>query len=73
MKIFVDIPLADFKFWSGGQDHAKELTFEQLDEVESILEDIYPDGIDEMDLNAIFWYDFDTIKEWLGMYDDDDE
>ena len=73
MKIVSETPLWRFKFWSGGKLNAEELTPAQLDEVESQLEELYPDGIDETELNDFFWFEFDTIKDWLGIYDDEDE
>ena len=73
MKITSEIPLWRFKFWSGGKLNAEELTPAQLDEVESQLEELYPDGIDATELNDFFWFEFDTIKDWLGIYDDEDE
>ena len=73
MKIISETPLRRFRFWSGGQENAEELTPAQLDEVESQLEELYPDGIDETELNDFFWFEFDTIKDWLGIYDDDDD
>ena len=67
MKITTDQSLSNFNFWSDAKENAEELTFSQLNEVECILEDLYPDGIDETHLNDIFRFDFDTIKEWLGI------
>ena len=61
--------LRDFEFWSGAKSNAETLTDEQLDMVESILEDAFPDGMDETQINDIFWFDFDTIREWLGIED----
>ena len=73
MKIISETSLADFKFWSGAKSNAETLTNEQLDMVESILEDAYPDGMDETQINDFFWFDFDTIREWLGIKEDDEE
>ena len=72
MKIYSETSLRNFEFWSGGAETAKYLTFEELDTIESMLEDIYPDGMDETDINDFFWFDDDTIAEWLG-YSDFDE
>lgn len=36
MKVISEISLRDFKFWSGGEDRAKNCTDEQLDKIESI-------------------------------------
>lgn len=67
MKIYSELSLRNFDFWSGAQINAKKLTPEQLDEFEQILEDIYPDGLDETTLNDIFWFDFDGVCESLGI------
>lgn len=44
MKIFSDNSLREFNFWCGAEENAKELSGEQLDNLEFILEDLYPDG-----------------------------
>ena len=44
MKIYAEKALRNFEFWAGAKDNASELTDVQLDAVESILEDIYPEG-----------------------------
>lgn len=67
MKVYEEISLRDFEFWSGAKENAEELTDGQLDKVEAILEDLYPDGMDETTINDLFWFDFDTIREWLGI------
>ena len=72
MKIFKEESLRYFEFWSGAKENANELSGEQLDKLETILEDVYPDGIDATTLNDLMWFEFDTIKEWLGIEDDDE-
>ena len=69
MIIHSETSLRDFNFWSGGADNANCLTYEQLDTIENILEDIYPNGIDETQLNDLLWFDEDIIAEWLGYED----
>lgn len=87
MKITSEKSLSRFEFWGQASYNAKKLTTEQLDELESILENDYPDGIDETHLNDIMAYDFETVCEWLNLksevrikvskiewdFDDDDE
>lgn len=80
MKIYSEQSLANFKFWSGAENTAQRIWDEQgsegFDQLEAILEDLYPDGIDETDLNDLLWFDTDTVYEWLGIEDeeeDDDE
>lgn len=73
MKVTTEKSLSNFNFWSGAKDNASELTDSQLDTIESILEDIYPDGMGETALNDLFWFDFDTVKEWLGITEEEEE
>ena len=73
MKIYSEKSLGDFEFWSGAKENANELTSAQLDEVETILGDLYPEGMDETQINDLFWFDFDTIKEWLRITDEEYE
>ena len=66
MKIYGDIPLTQFEFWAGAKDTVEELTESELEQIEQILEDIYPEGLSETELNDIFWFERDLIAEWLG-------
>ena len=70
MKIITEQPLRDFQFWSGAKDNAKELTYEQWDELESMLDDIYPDGLTDTQLNDIMWFSYDEVREWLNISDE---
>ena len=77
MKIYTEQSLADFKFWSGAETTAQRIWEEQgsegFDQLEAILEDLYPDGIDETDLNDLLWFDADTVYEWLGIGDEEED
>ena len=66
MKVYTDCTLRSFRFWCGAKDTAKYLTPEELDRIEAILEELYPEGIDETTINDIFWFEDDAIAEWLG-------
>lgn len=69
MKIYAETNLHNFEFWSGAKDTVKYLTWEEMDTIESILEDLYPDGVDETTINDIFWFEEDWIAEMLGYND----
>lgn len=77
MKIYSEQSLADFKFWSGAEDTAQriweELGNEGFDRLEAILEDLYPDGIDETELNDLLWFDAETVYDWLNIDDDEED
>lgn len=70
MKIIIeDKRLRDFEFWSGAKDTVSKLTSDDLDTIENILEDAYPDGMTETQINDLFRFDTDIIAEWLGYED----
>ena len=66
MKIFSEISLSGFEFWSGARDRAEYLTDDEFDTIEVILEEQYPDGMGETELNDFFWFEDETIADWLG-------
>ena len=74
MKIYKDESLRGFEFWSGAENTAQRIWKEQgsegFDHLEAILEDLYPDGIDETELNDLLWFDAETVYEWLGIGDE---
>ena len=72
MKIYSETSLSGFEFWSGAKDTVKYLTDDELGIIETILEEQYPDGMGETELNDFFWFEEDTIAEWLG-YESFDE
>lgn len=43
------------------------------EEFESLIDELYPDGIDETQLNDILWFDDDWILEQLGLSEDEEE
>lgn len=66
MKIYEETNLYDFEFWSGGKQLADRLTHEELAIIQSALEEIYSDGIEDTLLNDIFWFDCEWICEILN-------
>lgn len=76
MKIISEVSLGDFGYWGGAKataDHIwEEKGLDGWNELEAILTDIYPDGIDETGLNDLLWFDAETVYEWLGIGDEED-
>lgn len=71
MRIYKDESLSGFEFWSSAKDFAEKLTDNELDQIEAILTDTYPDGMGETELNDLFWFEPETVCEWLGLdYDE---
>lgn len=72
MKLYREESLSRFDFWSGAKDTVKYLTESELETIESYLEELYPEGMTDTELNDFMWFEDDTIAEWLG-YNDFDE
>lgn len=72
MKITSSIHgLRNFQAWEGARHTLDKVeAADMLDELEEVLEDIYPDGIDEMELNDLLWFDPEWIYETLGLNSD---
>ena len=66
MKTVKEDSLTNFEFWSGAKDTVKYLTDDEIETIESILEELNPDGMSETKINDFFWFEDDTIAEWLG-------
>ena len=74
MRIYSETSLENFEAWSGAVDTLDRVREAgKCDELEFILEDLYPDGMSETQINDFFWFDFDTIREWLGIKDEEEE
>lgn len=68
MTITYELDLDSFKAWSGAVDTLDRVRREgKCTELEAILEDTYPDGMTETELNDLLWFEADTVYEWLGM------
>lgn len=67
MKIYYETPLRNFRARSGAAENFGRLNVDQKDYLEAILENLYPDGIDETELNDLLWFDMLTVAEWLGL------
>ena len=68
MKITSEMSLKNFKAWSGAKDTLNKLIeLDKCDDLEFILEDLYPNGLTETQLNDILWFEDEWIYETLGI------
>ena len=72
MKIYTEDSIRNFDFWSGAIDTVDDLTWDDFDILEPIIEEMFEGECSDTDLNDFFWFERDTIAEWLG-YEDYDE
>lgn len=73
MIITRDISLRDFEPWNGAVPTYEALSVDELDQLESELEALYPDGMDETELNDLFWFEEDEVFRLVGHISDDEE
>ena len=68
MIITYELDLNSFQAWSGAKDTLDRIQREgKCAELENILEDLYPDGMTETELNDLLWFDSESVYEWLGI------
>ena len=68
MKITSEMSLKNFKAWSGAKDTLNKLIeLDKCEDLEFILDDLYPDGLTDTQLNDILWFDDEWIYETLGI------
>lgn len=68
MKVYCELDLENFEAWSGAEDTLDRIRNEgKVGTLEAILEDLYPDGIDETQLNDLLRFDDEQVFEWLGI------
>lgn len=74
MKVYQEISIRNFEGWSGAVDTIDKIVInDKEDEFDALIEELYPDGISETQLNDILWFDEEWVLESLGIYEDDDE
>lgn len=74
MKIIKEAGITDFEAWSGAVDTKKTIVDNNKEEeFDALIEETYPDGIDETALNDLLWFESDWIFECLGITEDDEE
>ena len=68
MTITYELDLNSFKAWSGAVDTLERIQREgKCAELENVLEELYPDGMTETELNDLLWFDSESVYEWLGI------
>jgi hypothetical protein len=66
MEYTVNKDLTEFEFWSGAKEH--NFTYSELKELTYVVEELYSDTLPtETEINDLFWFEEETLCEWLGM------
>ena len=68
MTITYELDLNSFQAWSGAKETLERIQREgKCEELENVLEELYPDGMTETELNDLLWFDSESVYEWLGI------
>ena len=68
MTITYELDLNSFQAWSGAKETLERIQREgKCAELENVLEELYPDGMTETELNDLLWFEPETVYEWLGI------
>jgi hypothetical protein len=75
MKVINDsLALANFDAWSGAKDTKETiLNAGKGEEFENLIDELYPDGLTDTQLNDLLWFEPDFIFENLGISEEDEE
>ncbi|NRB62846.1 MAG: hypothetical protein HRU40_07435 [Saprospiraceae bacterium] len=65
MQVYTELNLTNFDFWSGAKNH--NFTHNELKELGFHLDELYPDGISETQVNDLFWFEEEFLCECLGI------
>ena len=68
MTITTELTLKNFQAWSGAVETQKTIINEgKCDEFDFLIEELYPDGLTDTQLNDLLWFDEDFLFENLGI------
>ena len=66
--------LYDFKAWSGAKDTQKTIIeASKVEEFENFIDECYPEGLTDIQLNDFLWFDNEYIFEFLGLMEEPEE
>ena len=66
MKIYYEVDIDEFEFWEGGKCVADSFSEDDLEVIQNKLEELYPDGMSDTELNDLFWHDEDFVAGLAG-------
>ena len=73
MKIMTETTLRGFNAWSGAIETKKMILDAGLEEeFEMLIDECYPEGLTDTQLNDLLWFEADWILENLGVEVEED-
>ena len=73
MRVYNDnLTLVNFDAWSGAVETKETIINEgKVEQFDNLIEELYPDGLTDTQLNDLLWFEEDWIFEMLGIEIDD--
>jgi hypothetical protein len=73
MKIIQEIGISNFNAWSGAVETKQTIIDNNKEnDFDSLIEELYPDGLTDTQLNDLLWFDEEWIFESLGICEDEE-
>ena len=74
MKVISEVSLCNFEGWSGAEETIQVIIEnDKVEEFEQLIEELFPEGIDETHLNDLLRFEDSWIFEMLGISEEEEE
>ena len=74
MKVVSEVSLWNFEGWSGAEETIKIIIEnDRVEEFEQLIEELFPEGIDETHLNDLLRFEDKWVFEMLGISEEEEE
>ena len=74
MKIIQEIGIMEFDAWNEAiKTKEMIINMDKAEEFDSLIEELYPEGIEDVKLNDILWFDRDWVLESLGIMEEEED
>ena len=73
MRLYVEFDINNFEAWSGAVDTKNRIIEEgKAEAFNSLVDDIFPDGCTETEMNDFLWFDDEQIFDMLGIVEEEE-
>lgn len=74
MRIYSEFDINTFGAWAGAIDTKKHIIETgNAENFNAMMDDIFPDGCTDTEMNDLLWFDSSTVYDWLGLDEDGNE
>ena len=73
MKVVQEVSLWNFEGWSGAEETIRVIIEnDKVEEFEQLIEELFPEGINETHLNDLLRFEDDWVFEMLGIEEEEE-